>query len=84
VNWTADYQALIEAGRTAGLRIIRGLPKIRREQPPEPIEEYISGVASGRHCMARLRHLPDGPWRINVIHAAADAFARQRYNLDHA
>ena len=35
---------------------------------PEPIEEYVPGVANGRHYMARLSHLPDGPWRIDVIH----------------
>ena len=37
-------------------------------EEPEPIEEYVPGVASGRHYMARLCHLPDGPWSIAVIH----------------
>lgn len=35
---------------------------------PEPIEEYVPGVAGGRHYMARLCHRPDGPWYIDVIH----------------
>jgi hypothetical protein len=35
---------------------------------PEPIEEYVPGVAGGRHYMARLCHLPDGQWYIDVIH----------------
>jgi hypothetical protein len=35
---------------------------------PEPIEEYVPGVAGGRHYMARLCHLPGGPWYIDVIH----------------
>jgi hypothetical protein len=35
---------------------------------PEPIEEYVPGVAGGRNYMARLCHLPDGPWYIDVIH----------------
>lgn len=34
----------------------------------EPIEEYVPGVANGKHYMAKLRHLPDGPWYIDVIH----------------
>lgn len=34
----------------------------------EPIAEYVPGVANGRHYMARLCRLPDGPWRIDVIH----------------
>ena len=38
------------------------------QQHPEPIDEYIPGVASGRHYMARLLHLPEGAWRIDVIH----------------
>lgn len=37
-------------------------------EEPEPIEEYVPGVAGGRHYMARLCHLPDGPWSIDVIH----------------
>ena len=37
-------------------------------EQPEPIEEYVPGVAGGRHYMARLCHLPDGPWYIDVIH----------------
>ncbi|MFI5445400.1 hypothetical protein [Polaromonas sp. UC242_47] len=37
-------------------------------EEPEPIEEYVPGVASGRHYMAKLCHLPDGPWYIAVIH----------------
>ena len=35
---------------------------------PESIEEYVPGVANGRHYMARLCHLPGGPWHIDVIH----------------
>jgi hypothetical protein len=38
------------------------------QEAPEPIEEYVPGVAGGRHYMARLCHLPDGPWSIDVIH----------------
>ena len=38
------------------------------EDEPEPIEKYVPGVANGRHYMARLCHLPDGPWYIDVIH----------------
>ena len=34
----------------------------------EPVEEYVPGVANGRHYMARLCHLPDGPWYIDVVH----------------
>ncbi|MDO9404774.1 MAG: hypothetical protein Q7T87_12150 [Polaromonas sp.] len=37
-------------------------------EKPEPIEEYVPGVAGGRQYMARLCHLPDGPWYIDVIH----------------
>lgn len=37
-------------------------------EQPEPIEEYVPGVANGRNYMARLCHLPDGPWYIAVIH----------------
>lgn len=37
-------------------------------EEPEPIEEYVPGVASGRHYMAKLCHFPDGPWYIEVIH----------------
>ena len=60
---------LCQSGRAARLRIIRDLSKIRMEQlPPELIEHYVPGVASGRHYMARLCQLPDGLWRIDVIH----------------
>ena len=38
------------------------------EDEPEPIEEYVPGVANGRNYMAKLCHLPDGPWYIDVIH----------------
>lgn len=38
------------------------------EEEPEPIEEYVPGVANGRHYMARLCHFPDGPWYIDVVH----------------
>jgi hypothetical protein len=38
------------------------------QEEPEPIEEYVPGVAGGRHYMARLCHLTDGPWSIDVIH----------------
>ena len=37
-------------------------------EAPEPIEQYVPGVANGRHYMARLCHLPGGPWYIDVIH----------------
>ena len=37
-------------------------------ETPEPIEEYVPGIAGGRHYMARLCHQPDGPWTIDVIH----------------
>ena len=38
------------------------------EDELEPIEEYVPGVANGRNYMARLCHLPDGPWYIDIIH----------------
>ena len=38
------------------------------EDEVEPIEEYVPGVANGRNYMARLCHLPDGPWYIDVVH----------------
>lgn len=38
------------------------------QEEAEPIEEYVPGVANGRHYMARLCHLPDGPWYIDVVH----------------
>jgi hypothetical protein len=37
-------------------------------QEQEPIEEYVPGVANGRNYMARLCHLHNGPWYIDVIH----------------
>ena len=37
-------------------------------EEPEPIEEYVPGVAGGRHYMAKLCHFPGGPWTIEVIH----------------
>jgi hypothetical protein len=37
-------------------------------EEPGPIEEYLPGIANGRHYMARLCHLPDGPWYIDVVH----------------
>jgi hypothetical protein len=37
-------------------------------EQPEPIEEYVPGVASGRHYMAKLCHTPGGPWYIEIIH----------------
>jgi len=38
------------------------------QEEAEPIEEYVPGLANGRHYMARLCHLPDGPWYIDVVH----------------
>ena len=38
------------------------------EGEAEPIEEYVPGAANGRNYMARLCHLPGGPWYIDVIH----------------
>ena len=38
------------------------------QSQPESIEEYVPGVANGRHYMTKLCHLPGGPWRIEVIH----------------
>jgi hypothetical protein len=38
------------------------------QEAPEPIEEYVPGVAGGRHYMARLCHLPGGPWSVDLIH----------------
>ena len=38
------------------------------EDEPEPVEQYVPGVANGRHYMARLCHLPGSPWYIDVIH----------------
>ncbi|MEO5796872.1 MAG: hypothetical protein ABIP34_18730 [Rhodoferax sp.] len=35
---------------------------------PEPQEEYVPGVANGRHYMAKLCHFADGPWSIELIH----------------
>jgi len=60
---------LSQAGRAVRLRIIPGLSSIRMEQlSPALIEQYVPGVASGRHYMAKLCQLPDGLWRIDVIH----------------
>ena len=60
---------LRQASLAARLRIIRGLPELRMEQlPPELIEQYVPGVAGGRHYMVRLCQLPDGLWRIDIIH----------------
>ena len=42
--------------------------EVEEAEEPEPIEEYVPGVANGRHYMARLCHLPDGPWYIDVVH----------------
>ena len=65
---------LSKADRTARLRIVDGLSKIRMEQlPPELIEQYVPGAASGRHYMARLCQLPDGLWRIDAIHVELPA-----------
>jgi len=44
-----------------------------QQDHPESIDEYVPGVVSGRHYMARLRHLPEGPWRIDVIHVESMA-----------
>lgn len=43
-------------------------PDEASEDEPEPVEKYVPGVANGRHYMARLCHLPGGPWYIDVIH----------------
>jgi hypothetical protein len=37
----------------------------------EPISEYVAGEAGGRQYSAELRHLPGGPWYIEVIHVEA-------------
>ena len=42
--------------------------ELEQTDEPEPIEEYVPGVANGRHYMARLCHFPDGPWYIDVVH----------------
>ena len=43
-------------------------PEDAPDDEPEPIEEYVPGVANGRNYMVRLCHFPDGPWYIDVIH----------------
>jgi len=35
---------------------------------PEPIEEYVPGVANGRNFMAKLCRVGDGPWTIDLVH----------------
>ena len=45
-------------------------------QQPEPIEEFVPGVANGRNYMARLCHFSDGLWRIDVIHVEARPLLR--------
>ena len=37
-------------------------------EKPEPIEEYVPGVANGRNFMAKLCRVGDGPWTIDVVH----------------
>lgn len=37
-------------------------------EKPEYLEEYVPGVANGRHYMAKLCHFAEGPWSIEVIH----------------
>ena len=60
---------LRQASLAARLRIIQGLSELHMEQlPPELIEQYVPGVAGGRHYMARVCQWPDGLWRIDVIH----------------
>lgn len=42
---------------------------MEQETPkPKPLEEYVPGVANGRHYMAKLCCFADGPWSIEVIH----------------
>ena len=38
------------------------------QEKSEAIEEYLPGVVSGHHYMAKLCHFADGPWFIEVIH----------------
>ncbi len=38
------------------------------QENPEPIEEYVPGVANGRNYMAQLCHFADGPWSIGTVH----------------
>jgi hypothetical protein len=44
------------------------LPNPMELDTPEPLEEYVPGVANGRHYMAKLCHFANGPWSIEVVH----------------
>ncbi|BDT67227.1 hypothetical protein os1_14020 [Comamonadaceae bacterium OS-1] len=39
-----------------------------QQESPEPLEEYVPGVANGRHYMAKLSYQVGGPWSIEVVH----------------
>ncbi|MDB5896330.1 MAG: hypothetical protein JWQ88_3861 [Rhodoferax sp.] len=38
------------------------------QDQPETTEEYVPGAVNGRHFMARLCRVGDGPWTIDVVH----------------
>lgn len=39
-----------------------------QQESPESLEEYVPGVANGRHYMAKLSYFTGGPWSIEVVH----------------
>jgi len=41
------------------------------QEQPDPIEKFVPGVANGRNYMAKLCHLPGGPWYVEVVHVEA-------------
>jgi hypothetical protein len=38
------------------------------QDKPESKEEYVPGLANGRHYMAKLCHFVGGSWSIELIH----------------
>lgn len=38
------------------------------QEKNQPLEEFVPGVANGRHYMAKLCHFAAGPWSLEVIH----------------
>lgn len=37
-------------------------------EQPEPVEEYVPGIAGGKNYMARLCRFENSPWFIDAIH----------------
>ena len=70
-GWTLRIERCAGARAAAALELADNRDLVRNPmeiEEPEPIEEYVPGIAGGRHYMAKLCHLADGPWYIEVIH----------------